>query len=314
MEIIGPLPELQFKEEKLLPELNCPGIFLTSTKGKWMADHRLLKIFQNIKEILCGSNYYIYVPKKVLHVTNTEDMIPHLMGLQYVGKPGMFTGDRGVYILKKERITYEGVQKLVQKYYRKAEKQTSMLGMIYGKMNNLHQIESMLSNHSELYLYDTSANPELELKTDYLLVNQKEDMVLQLGLVKAGEKKSTDYHCNSFMVDYKANDNYDLHYKNLNVSYEISKIVKEDKKTGSMEVIYQSKEAEIREMSGIVKMLEAANLSIDEKLVKAIYRLNVKFGCYHTIEMLQDADSLLDKCTDKREEALVKAFMKKIEY
>lgn len=278
-----------------------------------MADHRLLKIFKNTKEILCGSNYYIHVPKKILRVTNTKDMIPHLMGLQYVGKPGMFTGDRGAYMLKKERITYEGVQKLVQKYYRKAKKQDSMLGMIYGKMNNLYQIESMLSSYSELYLYDTSANPELELKTDYLLVNQKEDMVLQLGLVKAGEKNSKDYHCNSFMVDYKSNDNYDLHYKNLNVSYEISKIVKEDKKTGDMKVIYQSKAAENRELSGIVKMLEAEAISADDKLVKAIYRLNVKFGCYHTIDMLKDTDALLQNCNDKREEALVKTYIKEIQ-
>lgn len=159
MEIIGPLPELQFKEEKLLPELNCLGIFLIITKGKRMADHRLLRIFQNTKEILCGSNYYIYVPKKILHVTNTEDMIPHLMGLQYVGKPRMFTGDHGAYMLKKERITYEGVQKLAQKYYRKAEKQASILGMIYGKMNNLYQIESMLSSYAELYLYGKSNLP-----------------------------------------------------------------------------------------------------------------------------------------------------------
>jgi hypothetical protein len=278
-----------------------------------MADHRLLEIFQDTKRILCGSNYYIHVPKKILHVTNIEEMLPHLMGLQYIGKPGIFTGDRGAYMIKKERITYDSIQKLAQKYYRKSDKQASMLAMIYGKIDHLCQVEEMLLSYSELYLYDTSANPELELKTDYLLVNQKEELVLQLGLVKAGEKKSKDYHCNSFMIDYKKNQDYDLHYKNLNVSYEISKIVREDKKTGNMEVIYQSKEAENRELSGITKILKASAMSADDKMVKAIYRLNVKFGCYHTIEMLQDTDSLLKKCTDKREKALVKAYIKEIQ-
>ena len=66
-----------------------------------MADHRLLEVFRRIKQILCANNYYIFIPKKILHVTNTEEMLPHLMGLQYVGKPGTFTGNRGVYMIKK---------------------------------------------------------------------------------------------------------------------------------------------------------------------------------------------------------------------
>ena len=40
-----------------------------------------------------------------------------------------------------------------------------------------------------MYLYDVAANLESELKTDYLLVNQLDDRVLQLGMVKADKKK-----------------------------------------------------------------------------------------------------------------------------
>ena len=88
--------------------------------------------------------------------------------------------------------------------------------MVNGKIDNLHRIEDMLSTYSDLYLYDVAANPELELKTDYLLVNHQEEMVLQLGLVKSNKKKVQEYHCNSFMVDYKKNDDYNLHYRILN--------------------------------------------------------------------------------------------------
>lgn len=38
---------------------------------------------------------------RIIHVTNSENMIPHLMGMQYIGKPDMFTGDRGAYMIKK---------------------------------------------------------------------------------------------------------------------------------------------------------------------------------------------------------------------
>lgn len=90
-----------------------------------------------------------------------------------------------------------------------------MLAMVNGKIDNLYRIEDMLSTYSELYLYDVTANPDSELKTDYLLVNQLDDRVLQLGMVKADKKKVQEYHCNSFRVDYKQNDDYDLHYRNL---------------------------------------------------------------------------------------------------
>lgn len=203
-----------------------------------MANQKLLEVFLNIKRILCKSDYYIHVPKKIIRVTNSENMIPHLMGMQYIGRPDMFTGDKGAYMIKKGRLKYNSLEKLVQKYYRGKSKQDSMLAMVNGKIDNLYRIEDMLSTYSVLYLYDVTANPESELQTDYLLVNHLDDRVLQLGMVKADKKNVQEYHCNSFMVDYKENDDYDLHYRNLTQRYEISKIVREDKITKRSEVIY----------------------------------------------------------------------------
>lgn len=274
-----------------------------------MANQKLLEVFLDTKRILCASDYYIYIPKKIIHVTNSENTIPHLMGMQYIGRPDMFTGDRGAYMIKKKRLKYDSLEKLVQKYYRGKSKQDSMLAMVNGKIDNLYRIEEMLSTYSELYLYDVAANPESELKTDYLLVNQLDDRVLQLGMVKADKKKVQEYHCNSFMVDYKENDDYDLHYRNLTQRYEINKIVREDKITKRSEVIYQSTSAEERERVGIEKMLVSAGVEENTKLVKAVFRLNQRFGAYHTIEMLSDSDVLMKKCRDKRDEALVKHFI-----
>lgn len=274
-----------------------------------MANQKLLEVFLDTKRILCASDYYIYIPKKIIHVTNSENTIPHLMGMQYIGRPDMFTGDRGAYMIKKKRLKYDSLEKLVQKYYRGKSKQDSMLAMVNGKIDNLYRIEDMLSTYSELYLYDVAANPESELKTDYLLVNQLDDRVLQLGMVKADKKKVQEYHCNSFMVDYKENDDYDLHYRNLTQRYEINKIVREDKITKRSEVIYQSTSAEERERVGIEKMLVSAGVEENTKLVKAVFRLNQRFGVYHTIEMLSDSDVLMKKCRDKRDEALVKHFI-----
>lgn len=275
-----------------------------------MANQKLLEVFLNTKRILCKSDYYIHVPKKIIHVTNSENMIPHLMGMQYIGRPDMFTGDKGAYMIKKGRLKYNSIQKLVQKYYRGKSKQDSMLAMVNGKIDNLHRIEDMLSTYSVLYLYDVAANPESELQTDYLLVNHLDDRVLQLGMVKADKKNVQEYHCNSFMVDYKENDDYDLHYRNLTQCYEISKIVREDKITKRSAVIYQSKAAEERELAGIEKMFVSANIVPDEKLVKAVLRMNVKFGKYHTMEQLADVESLFKQCSNKREESLVEAFFK----
>ncbi len=274
-----------------------------------MANQKLLEVFLETKRILCKNDYYIHIPKKIIHVTNTENMIPHLMGMQYVGRTNMFTGDKCAYMIKKGRIKYDSLEKLVRKYYRGENKQASLIAMVNGKLDNLHRIEDMLSTYSELYLYDVAANPELELKTDYLLVNHLEEMVLQLGMVKSENKKMQEYHCNSFMVDYKKNDDYDLHYRNLTKSYEITKIVREDKITKRAEVIYQSKGAEERELAGIEKMLLSSEVQISEKLVKAVFRLNQKFGEYHTLDMLADEEKLMGKCRDKRDEALVKDYI-----
>ena len=274
-----------------------------------MANQKLLEVFLDTKQTLCKNDYYIHIPKKVIHITNSENMIPHLMGMQYIGRPDMFTGDRGAYMIKKQRVRYDSLEKLVKKYYRGGNKQASMLAMVLGKIDNLHRIKDMLSTYSELYLYDVTANPESELKTDYLLVNQQKEVVLQLGMIKADKRKTQEYHCNSFMVDYKVNDDYDLHYRNLTQRYEISKIVQEDKITKRAEVIYQSNPAEEREKAGIERMLVTANIPASEKLTKAVFRLNQKFGEYHTLDMLSDTEQLMKKCRDKRDEALVKEFI-----
>lgn len=274
-----------------------------------MKDNRLLNKFNEAKEILCRYDYYIHIPKKIIHLTNGELKIPHLMGLQYIAKAGMFEGDRGVYMIKSGRLRYDSIEKLIRKYYRRAEQQESMMSMVYGKINNLPRIREMLRKESVLYLYDITANPELQLKTDYLLVNQQPDAVLQLGIIKAVNSKEQVCHCNSFMVDYKKNADYDLHYRNLTHCYEINKIVREDKVTKRAEVIYQSLEAKEREKSGIRKMFDAADIPTNEKLIKAVLRLNKKFGIYHTLDMLNDRDTLIQKCTDKREKALVLDFL-----
>lgn len=274
-----------------------------------MRNQKLLEVFLDAKRILCRNDYYIHIPKKIIHVTNSENMIPHLMGMQYIGRPGMFTGDKGTYMIKKGRLKYDSLEKLVRKYYHGENKQDSLLAMVKGKIDNLYRIEDMLSSCSMLYLYDAAANPELNLKTDYLLVNQLEEIVLQLGFIKADNKRVQDYHCNSFIVDYKKNTDYDIHYRNLTHCYEINKIVREEKSTKRAEVIYQSMEAQKREQDGIEKMLVAANMQADENLIKAVQRLNRNFGIYHTMDMLSDRKTLLGKCIDKREKAIVEEFL-----
>ena len=132
---------------------------------------------------------------------------------------------------------------------------------------------------------------------------------MQLGLVKADNKQIVEYHCNSFMADYKRNQDYDLHYRNLTHRYEINKIIREDKATKRAEVIYQSRDAKQREQTGIEKMLAAAGIHADEKLIKSVLQLNKKFGVYHTMDMLNDSAALLEKCTDKREKNLVTDFL-----
>ena len=56
-------------------------------------------------------------------------------------------------------------------------------------------------------------------------------------------------------------------------------------------------------------MLTSAEVSISEKLVKAVFLMNQRFGEYHTLDMLSDTEQLMKKCRDKRDEALVKDFI-----
>lgn len=268
----------------------------------------LIDIFQKTKDVLCKYDYYIYTPKRVLHLTNSELKIPHLMGLQYIGRPNRFTGDFGVYSVKKKRITHESIEKLVRKYYRTEEKQRLILEMIYRKLNNLHLIDEMFQSYSKLYLYEKTEEMNTEFDCDYLLVHESGKAILHLGLIKSEDRKNV-YHCNSFMTTYQTDREKDLFFCHLSNRYEINKIVREDKKSKEKEVVYLSEQAELREKSGIIKMLEEAGIDTDGELLKFILRLNVRFGEYHTLDMLSDTETLMRKCRDKRDEALVKEFI-----
>lgn len=79
--------------------------------------------------------------------------------------------------------------------------------------------------------------------------------------------------------------------------------------TKRAEVIYLSSMAECGERAGIEKMLRAGGIRADEKLVTEIVKINLKFGMYHTMDMLNDSAGLLAKCMDKREKALVLDFL-----
>lgn len=255
----------------------------------------------------------IHTAKRILHLTNSELKIPHLMGLQYIGRPNQYAGDFGVYAVKKGRITIDSIEKLVRKYYKTKEKQDRMLKLIHLKLDYLCLLPKMFSSYSKLYLFDINHNQDSEFDSDYLLIHQMEDKVLHLGLVEAQGKEKDLCHCNSFITTYVAERDYDILYRDLEHSYEITKIVREDKQTKQAEVIYQSEQAALREKSGIEKMLLARRIEPEEKLVKYIMKLNVKFGEYHTMDMLSDSEQLFGKCRDKRDEALVKDFLRQWE-
>ncbi len=269
---------------------------------------KLLQIFQDTKEVLCRYDYYIHIQKRILHLTNSEIKIPHLMGMQYLGKPNQFTGDFGAYAIKKQRITMESVEKLVRKCYKTEEKQRRILEMIHRKLDNLGELGEMFSSYSKLYLYEKEKNKDSEFQSDYLLVHETGKKILHLGLVKSERGKDL-YHCNSFMTTYQNDRDKDSFFHDLPYRYEITRIVRENKDTKYKEVIYQSMEAEQREKCGIEKMLTAAGIQADVKLIKLILRLNKKFGTYHTTDMLNDREALLGKCKDKREENLVTDFL-----
>ncbi len=267
----------------------------------------LLDIFQKTKDVLCKYDYYIYIAKKVIHLTNSELKIPHLMGMQYIGRPNQYTGDYGAYCIKKKRITLASVEKLVKRCYRTEEKQRIMLEMIYRKLNNLSLLEEMFSSYSKLYLYKKTEEMETEFDCDYLMVHESGKVISHLGLVKSADGNT--YHCNSFMATYQTDREKDLFYCHLSKRYEINKIIRENKQTKEKETIYLSEQAELREKSGIVKMLKDSGIETDDELLKYILRLNVKFGVYHTLDMLVDSTQLIGKCRNKREEALVKDFI-----
>jgi hypothetical protein len=274
-----------------------------------MKDTRLLKIFNDTKDVLCKYDYYIHTSKKILHLTNTELKIPHLMGLQYVGRPNQYAGDYGVYAIKKGRISFDSIEKLVKKYYRTKEKQDRILKLIHLKLDYLHLLEEMFHSYSKLYLFDVNHNQDSKFDSDYLLVHRVEDKVLQLGLIKAEGREKGLCHCNSFITTYVAEKDYDILYRDLTHFYEITKIVREDKQMKQSETIYQSEQAALRERTGIEKMLSANSIETDDKLVRYITKLNLKFGKYHTVEMLSDSELLMKECRNKRDEALVKDFI-----
>ena len=120
-----------------MPESNRSGSFFLRKVEKMRT---LLQIFRDTKEVLCEYDYYIHTQKRILHLTNSEIKIPHLMGMQYLGKPNQFTGDFGAYAIKKQCVTMESVEKLVRKYYKTEEKQRRMPEMIYRKLDNLGEL------------------------------------------------------------------------------------------------------------------------------------------------------------------------------
>lgn len=231
------------------------------------------------------------------------------MGIQYMGRLNQFTGDYGVYSIKKRRITFNSIEKLVKKYYRTEEKQRLILEIIYRKLNNLHLLNEMFCSYSKLFLYEKTEDMGMEFDCDYLMVHESGKAILHLGLVNAADKKVV-YHCNSFIVTYQTDHERDLFFRNLSRKYEISKIVRENKQSKEKETVYLSEQAELREKVGIAKMLADSGIEADCELLKYILRLNIKFGEYHTMDMLLDFEQLMRKCRNKREKALGKTLGK----
>lgn len=222
----------------------------------------------------------------------------------------LYTGDNGAYAIKKGKLTMKSLEKSVRKFYKSHEKQEQILKLIHLKLDHLYLLNEMFTAYSQLYLFDVNFNPQSEFDSDYLLVHESDKKILHLGIVKSKNAGKDICHCNSFMTTYIKERDYDILYRELQHKYEITKIVREDKQTKRKETIYQSNLAELREASGIEKMLSRAGIKSSEKIIKMILKLNTKFGTYHTIDMLNDPDSLLSQCSNKREETLVKDFLK----
>lgn len=195
------------------------------------------------------------------------------------------------------------------KYYKTEEKQKRILEVIHLKLDNLYLLERMFSSYSRLYLYDMGKNEESSFDSDYLLVHQMGEKTLHLGIIKLNNKEKDLCQCNSFMTTYKKDKNSDVYYRDLQHCYEINKIIREEKITKHRETIYLSTEAECRERIGIEKMLAAAGIKTDGKLVTEIIKVNVKFGKFHQLQELKDKEAMIAKCRDKRERALVETLM-----
>ena len=193
----------------------------------------------------------------------------------------------------------------MSKYYKTKEKQDRILKLIHLKLDYLYLLPEMFCSYSKLYLFDVNHNPNSAFDSDYLLIHRMEDKVLHLGIVKAQGKEKNLCHCNSFITTYVGERDYDILYRDLSHYYEITKIVRENKTTKQGEVIYQSEQASLREKSGIEKMLYTVGIEPEEKLVRYIMKLNVKFGEYHSLDMLMDTEQLMQLQFLQRNERLL---------
>ncbi len=54
---------------------------------------------------------------------------------------------------------------------------------------------------------------------------------------------------------------------------------------------------------------EEGSIQTNEKLIKAVLPLNKKLGIYHTLDMLNEREILIQKCIDKEENTLVMDFL-----
>ncbi len=265
----------------------------------------ILEIFEQLKNVLCQYDYYIYTSRRIFHLTNSELKIPHLMGLQYIGKSNKYTGDYGVYAIKKKIVTHSFINEKIRKNYETEDKRRIIREIIYRKLKNLHLLEKMFSSYSRIYMYEKTI--ETAFNCDYLLINESGKIILHLGLVKSINSKGL-YHCNSFMATYQSEKQKNIFFSDLKHQYEINKVIRENKITKIKNTIYQSEESEKREMLGIKKMLELNGLNRIDELPLKILKLNQNFGEYHTFDMLTNKNGLLKKCKNNADEKIIEDF------
>ncbi|MDD3141769.1 MAG: PBECR4 domain-containing protein [Lachnospiraceae bacterium] len=130
-----------------------------------MKDTRLFEIFYETKQILCKYDYYIHTSKKILHLTNSELKLPHLMGLQYIGRKDLYTGDNGAYAIKKGKLTMSSMEKFVRKFYKSKEKQEQIL-KLNTKFGTYHTVDML--NSSDSLLAQCKDKREESLVKDFL--------------------------------------------------------------------------------------------------------------------------------------------------